>query len=160
MNVWGYQYWNPANTTMDICLLFENGHKSTQTRCKVSSNVTKITTIIGFRFTGVFFINLEHLLHPTLVLLFIIWKGKMLTESALWTFCQNNRVMLTHTHSHSPGILLWHCSCHRNKKQISLRCWVFYLICSHQSDVVIKVKKFKGNFEVLLLNSGYSPESY
>ena len=34
MNVWGYQRWNTANTTLDIYLLFKNGHKSTQARCK------------------------------------------------------------------------------------------------------------------------------
>ena len=50
--------------------------KSTQTRCKVCSNLTKCTTTIDFRLTSVFFINLEHLSHPTLVLLFILWKGK------------------------------------------------------------------------------------
>ena len=76
MNVWGYQHWNTANTTLDIYLLFENGHKSTQTRCKVCSNLTKCTTTIDFRFTSVFFINLKDLSHPTLVLLFILWKGK------------------------------------------------------------------------------------
>ena len=76
MNVWGYQHWNPANTTLDIYLLFENDHKSTQTRCKVCSNLTKCTTTIEFRLTSVFFINLEHFSHPTLVLLFILWKGK------------------------------------------------------------------------------------
>ena len=64
------------NTTLDIYLLFENGHKSTQTRCKVCSNLTKCTTTIDFRLTSVFFINLEHLSHPTLVLLFIPWKVK------------------------------------------------------------------------------------
>ena len=76
MNVWGYQHWNTANTTQDVYLLFENNHKSTQTRCKVCSNLTKCTTTIDFRLTSVFFINLEHLSHPTLVLLFILWKGK------------------------------------------------------------------------------------
>ena len=76
MNVWGYQHWNTANTILDIYLLFENGHKSTQTRCKVCSNLTKCTTTIDFRLTSTFFINLEHLSRPTLVLLFILWKGK------------------------------------------------------------------------------------
>ena len=76
MNVWGYQHWNTANTTQDVYLLFQNDHKSTQTRCKVCSNLTKCTTTIDFRLTSVFFINLEHLSHPTLVLLFILWKGK------------------------------------------------------------------------------------
>ena len=64
------------NTTLDIYLLFENGHKSTQTRCKVCSNLTKCNATINFRLTSVFFINLEHLSHPTLVLLFILWKDK------------------------------------------------------------------------------------
>ena len=76
MNVWWYQDWNTANTTLDIYLLLENGHKSTQTSCKVCSNLTKCTTTIDFCLTSVFFINLEHLSHPTLVLLFILWKGK------------------------------------------------------------------------------------
>ena len=76
MNVWGYQHWNTANTTLDIYLLFENGHKSTQTRCKVCSNLTKCTTTIDFRLASVFFIDLKYLSHPTLVLLFILWKDK------------------------------------------------------------------------------------
>ena len=78
MNVLGYQDWNTANTTMDIYLLFKKkkSHKSTQTRCKVCSNLTKCSTTIDFRFTSVFFINLKDLSHPTLVLLFILWKGK------------------------------------------------------------------------------------
>ena len=76
MNVWGYQHWNTASTTLDIYLLFENGPKSTQTRCKVCLNLIKCTKTIHFRLTSVFFINLAHLSHPTLVLLFILWKGK------------------------------------------------------------------------------------
>ena len=76
INVWEYQHWNTANTTLDNYLLFENGHKSTKTRCKVCSNLTKYTTTIDFRLTSVFSINLENLSHPTLVLLFILWKGK------------------------------------------------------------------------------------
>ena len=76
MNLWGYQHWNTANTTLDIYLLFENDHKSTQRRCKVCSNLTKCTTTIKCRLTSVFFINLDHLSHPTLVLIFILWKGK------------------------------------------------------------------------------------
>ena len=77
INVWGYQHWNTTNTTLNIYLLFKNGHKSTQTWSKVCSNLTKCTTAIDFRLTSVsFFVNLEHLSHPTLVLLFIIWKGK------------------------------------------------------------------------------------
>ena len=49
MNFWGYQHWNTANTTLDIYLLFENGHKSSQIRCKVCSNLTKCTITIDFR---------------------------------------------------------------------------------------------------------------
>ena len=75
MNVWGYHHWNTANTTLDIYSVFENGHKSIQTRCKVCSNLAKSTTTIDFCLTSVFFIKLEHLSHPTLVLLFILWKG-------------------------------------------------------------------------------------
>ena len=57
-------------------LAFKNGHKSTQTRCKVCSDLTMCTATIDFHLTSVFFINLEYLSHPTLVLLFILWKGK------------------------------------------------------------------------------------
>ena len=76
MNVWGYQHWNTANTKLDIYLLFEKDHKSTQTKCKVCLNLRKCTTTIDFRLTSVFFINLEHFSHLTLVLLFILGKGK------------------------------------------------------------------------------------
>ena len=43
----------------------------------------------------------------------------MLAEGTPWTFCQNNTMMLTYTHNHALGILLWQCSCHRNEKQNS-----------------------------------------
>ena len=89
-NVWGYHHWNTANSTLDIYLLFDNGHEITHTSFNVYSNLTKCTTAIDFCLTSVFFINPEHLSHPTLVLLFILWKGKF-----GWTFCQNNTVMLT-----------------------------------------------------------------
>ena len=105
MNVWGYQHWNIANTTLDINLLFENGHKSSQTRCKVCSNLTKCTTTIDFRLTSVF-VNLEHLSHPTLVLLFIIWKCKCWLKLRRELFVKII-VMLTYTENHVLGILLW-----------------------------------------------------
>ena len=78
MNVWGYQHWNTANTTLDIYLLFKSGHKSAQQGAKLQSvqSVTKCTTTIDFGLTSFFFINLEHLSHPTLALLFILWKDK------------------------------------------------------------------------------------
>ena len=96
MNMWGYQHWNTTNTTLDIYLLFENGHKSTQTRCKACSKLTKCTTTIEFRLASVFFINLEHRSHPTLVLLFMLWKSKCWLK-APQDFCQNNTVMLTYS---------------------------------------------------------------
>ena len=34
MNVWGYQDWNTVNVTLNIYLLFVNGHNSTQTSVK------------------------------------------------------------------------------------------------------------------------------
>ena len=57
MNVRGYQHWNTANTTQGIYLLFENGHKSAQTRCEVCSNLKKWTSAADVRLTTVFFIN-------------------------------------------------------------------------------------------------------
>ena len=112
MSVWGYQHSNTTNNTLDIYLLFENGHKSTEARCKVFSNLTKCTTTIDFRPTSAFFINLEHLSHPTLVLLFILWKGKCWLKAHREIFGQNNTVMLTYTHNHVP------CFCHRNENKI------------------------------------------
>ena len=53
INVWGHQPWNTANTILD--LIFENGRKGTQARCKVCSNLTKCTTTIDFCLTSVFF---------------------------------------------------------------------------------------------------------
>ena len=67
---------NTANTTLGIYLLFENDHTSTQTRCKVCSNLTKCAITINFCLTSVFFINLERRSHPTLVLLSILLKGR------------------------------------------------------------------------------------
>ena len=65
MNVWGYQHWNAANATLDIYLYFENGHKSTQTRCKVCLNLTKCATTIDFRLTSVFWLTF-HTFHTLL----------------------------------------------------------------------------------------------
>ena len=76
MNVWRYQQWNTTNATLDFYLLFKNCHKSTQTRCKVCSNLAKCTTTIDFCLTSIFIIKLEHLSDSTLVLLFILWKVK------------------------------------------------------------------------------------
>ena len=87
-----------------------NSHKSTQARCKVCSNLTSVLQQLTFVLLAFCFINLERLSHPTLVLLFTLWKR---------TFCQNNAVMLTYTHNHAPKILLWKCSYHRNEKQNS-----------------------------------------
>ena len=102
----------------------------------------------------------------------------MLAESAPWTFCQNNTVMLTYSHNHAPGILLWQCSCHRHEKQnsesffnydanltsvitmelkiiiFSLRCW---FLCMTSLAVTSSMLKTSVKFEVLLLNSGYAP---
>ena len=110
MNMWGYQHWNTVITTLDIYLFLSNSHKSTQARCKICSNLTSVLQQLTFVLLTFCFINLEHLSHPTLVLLFTLWKR---------TFCQNNAVMLTYRHNHAPKILLWKCSCHRNEKQNS-----------------------------------------
>ena len=59
INVWGYQHWNTANTTLNIYLLFKNGHERTQTSSKVCSNLTKCTTTIDFRLTSVFLLTLN-----------------------------------------------------------------------------------------------------
>ena len=69
MRISALKYWQYE---LDIYLLFENSHKSTQIRCKGCSNLTKCTTAIDFRITSVFFINLEHLSNSTLVLLLIL----------------------------------------------------------------------------------------
>ena len=86
INVWGYQHWNTANTTLDNYLLFENGRKATHRRCKVCSDLTTCTTTIDFRLTSVFFLKLEHLKYPNLVLLFIPWKGKCWVKVRLELF--------------------------------------------------------------------------
>ena len=100
-----------------------------------------------------------------------------MAESAPWVFRQNNIVMLTQSHNHAPGILLWQCSCHRNSKQnsesyfnydanltsvitmelktfFSLRCW---FLCMTSLPVTSSMLKISVKFEVLFLNSGYAP---
>ena len=161
------------NNTLDIYLLFENGHKSTQARCKVCSNVAKYTTAIDFRLTSVFFINLEHLSYPTVVLLFILWIGKCWLKVRR----QNNTVMLTYSHSHASGILLCQCSCHGNEKQnfesffnydanltsvITMELNFIFFLCDVRFSVTSlavtsSLLKLAWNFEVLFLNSGYAP---
>ena len=106
VNVWGYQHWSTTNTTVDIYLFFKNGHKSTQTRCKVCPNVTKCTTTIDFCLTNVFFINLGHLSHPTLVLLFKFWKGKGWLKLHREHFVKKNTVMLTYTQPYTGDLAM------------------------------------------------------
>ena len=72
---------------------------------KFCSNLAKYATTIDFRLTSVFFINLEHLSHPTSVLLFILLKVNVGWKCAV-KFLSDNTVMLTYTHNHAPGILL------------------------------------------------------
>ena len=86
---------------------------------KVCLNLTKCTTTIDVRLTSVFFINLEHLSHPILVLLFILWKGKHWLKVRREFFVKTNTVMLTYTDNHAPDISLWQCACLRNEKQNS-----------------------------------------
>ena len=86
----------------------------------------------------------------------------MLAESVPWTFCQNNTVMLTYSHNHAPGILLWQSCCHRNEKQNSksffnydanltsvitmelkfiffaLRCWFLRMTSTHVTSSTLK----------------------
>ena len=57
----------------------------------------------------------------------------MLAESAPWTFCQNNTVMLTYTHNHAHEILLWRCSCNRNEKQNSKS------FCNYDANLTIVI---------------------
>ena len=59
MNVWGYQHWNTANTTLDIYLLLGNDHKSTQASC---SNLTKCTTTIELLVSFLLTLNRFHTL--------------------------------------------------------------------------------------------------
>ena len=56
MNMWGYQHWIP--------------------HWKFACFLKTVSFFPCFLKTSVFFINLEHLSHPSLVLLFILWKGK------------------------------------------------------------------------------------
>ena len=73
-------------------------------------DLTKCTITIGFRLTSVFFINLEHLSHPTLVLLFILWKGKCWLKVCRELFvkiiqwCQHTRITM-HRGSYYNSVL-------------------------------------------------------
>ena len=71
----------------------------------------------------------------------------MLAESAPWTFCQNNTVMLTYSHNHAPGILLWQCSCHRNEKQNSES---FFNYDANLTSVITMERKFIFFFVMLV----------
>ena len=66
MNVLGYQHWIPHWTF--TCF--------SKMAIKALKQGVKCATANDFRLTSVFFIDLEHLSHYTLVLLFILWKGK------------------------------------------------------------------------------------
>ena len=52
----------------------KNCHISTQTWCKVCSNLTSV--LLGFRLAIVFFVSPENLSNPTAVLLFKLWETK------------------------------------------------------------------------------------
>ena len=92
------------------CFLW-NGHKNTQRRCTVCSNLSSVLQQLTFVLV-VIFINLEHLSWPTLVFLFKLWKGgKYWLEVRRELFVKNNTVMLTYTHISSSlvnsKIVLW-----------------------------------------------------
>ena len=59
MNMWGYQHWNTGSTTLDMYLLFENVHKSAQTRCKVCSKLTSALQQLTFVLLVSFFLTLN-----------------------------------------------------------------------------------------------------
>ena len=102
------------------------------------------TTTIDFRLTSVFFINLEHLSHPTLVLLFKLWKGKC------WLKVRRKlTVMLTYTHNHAAEILLWRCSYHRNEKQNSKS---FFNYDGNLTSVITMELKFIFFFFAMLIS--------
>ena len=60
-------------------------------------------------------------------------------KQPIWSFCQNNTVMLTYTHNHAAGILLWECSYHRNGKQNSEP---FFNFDANLSSVIAMELKF------------------
>ena len=101
------------------CFLW-NGHKNTQTRCNVCSNLPSVLQQLTFVFV-VIFINLEHLSCPTLVLLFKLWKGKYWLEVRCELFVKNNTAVLICTHICSSlinsKIVLWS---HANFNLISI----------------------------------------
>ena len=71
----------------------------------------------------------------------------MLAESATWTFCQNNTVMLTYTHNYAPEISLWRCSCLKNEKQNSKS---LFNHDANLTSVIIVERKFIYFFSMLL----------
>ena len=79
------------------CFLW-NGHKNTQARCKVYSNLSSVQQQLTFVLVLIF-INLEHFSCPTLVFtLFKLWKGKYWLEVRCELFVKNNTAMLIWTH--------------------------------------------------------------
>ena len=75
------------------------------------------TAINEICLNSVFFINLEHLSQPTLVLLFTLWKGKCWLKVRRELLVKIIKGWQTYTHNYAPKILLWKCSCHKNEKQ-------------------------------------------
>ena len=142
-----------------------------KTTIKALKQGVKCIATIDFGLTSVFFINSEHLSHATLVLVFILWRGKCWLKVHRELFFQNNTVMVTYTHNHAPEILLWQCSCHRNKKNsfklqksffnydanltsviamelkflFSLRCWFLCMMSLALTSAILKTSvKFWG----------------
>ena len=119
INMSGYLHWNTANAIPFTCFLW-NGHKNTQTRYNVCSNLSSVLQQLTFVLV-VNFINLEHLSCPTLVLQFKLWKGKCWLEVCSERFVKNNTAMLICTHSYicssliNSKIVLW--SYHTNFNQ-------------------------------------------
>ena len=124
INMWGDLHWSTANTIPFTCFLW-NGHKNTQTRYKVCSNLSNVLQQLTFVLV-VNFINLEHLSCPTLVLLFKLWKGKCWLEVCSELFVKNNTAMLICTHSYicssliNTKIVLWSCHTNFNEKIIGI----------------------------------------
>ena len=135
MNVWGYQHWNTANTSLRIYLLFENDHKSTQTRCEVCSNSAKCTTTIDFRLTSVFFIK-GYLRYKTItsqivpseaqIRIFFISQKNFVPFSRYSSFCIFNHHMIYQICDVTVSISTWD----------KVRFWIYllnYNSWSHQT---------------------------
>ena len=100
----------PMSQLIFICFS-KNGHKTTQTRCKVCSNLPNVLQELSFVWLLSFLLTLDTF-HTLPQRYYSNFEKKNVGWKCVINFCQNGIVMLTYTHNHAAVWLIRRSYCH------------------------------------------------